>query len=890
MVKDKKVVVENRKKTGDESNSSDDEQSKKQISKDEPKVLKSENTDQIEVETKKNEEKTSKLLAVTASEILDLISNIKIVVSSQKVYYIEGRNMPIEGLMNNNEILHHKIEQVRGRFNIWNDEPNRRRYFINDIRSLASEVNLVELFNMVIDNVQSILEQAFTYMHEPDRVTLVDRQCYNPDKLGYKMNELFVDSGLNDDCRRILQNECMGRRDRVYMVVNTLEDARVANTRIRVLRYMEGEMRNVLDLWNEILRTYCDVVRCNNLVLRVLDVWSLPIPFAPHNLVTSPFDCFTSRASFRVEMLGALTLPVVVLEPIPPTDLQKTSGSNPLKSTYITSLINQDYNSDMANAVSMYFASLMNPGDVLMDIDFDSYNPVAIELMGFVGMLCKAMFMFDFNSTFSNITYESMCQVDRAIIKMLMNRNMIQPRQGYNYEVGRAFPLDGYEMTRNVPGPGLEYLQTRGGINGMNCCLARAPNLPDRMLAYYDSIGVRINYAVDHSNFESYTNAMQPGNWYVSRAITNILSRHVSTAGYASIASVILSNIEKFFVRWNAYGASHWYSIFRQSARNQANSNYRTVEQFALRVSISVPCLMYLAKSLPIDELRPMIPNLDRLRFESAFCKEVEMTRVNLRAIQNLVGFLDYADQFGPKQLLKIVCRTGIMKHLLDVVSLCNEERELINLIEVRRRPAPFCGLFEDATVANARTLAYDGFVESVVFHPTLNRCSKQFIRRILRNNAYLNNFIAVDNPRLVTYEQLYRLITQQQIKETLFNSANRMISLSHIYPYSYNFAHDRVGESSPIVWRRDVNSGLKVREDVSFCSVKVNLVSISVEDYKHDDDYVPHFQVVESVFIPNEQIPRLVVSVEDVLRNLAAYRSSIYTFPIDSMKLESLF
>lgn len=67
----------------------------------------------------------------------------------------------------------------------------------------------------------------------------------------------------------------------------------------------------------------------------------------------------------------------------------------------------------MANAISMYFTSLMNPGDVLMDIDFESYNPAAIEIQGFVAMLCKAIFMFDFRSSFSNKTYESMVQVDR---------------------------------------------------------------------------------------------------------------------------------------------------------------------------------------------------------------------------------------------------------------------------------------------------------------------------------------------------------------------------------------------------------------------------------------------------------------------------------------------
>lgn len=195
------------------------------------------------------------------------------------------------------------------------------------------------------------------------------------------------------------------------------------------------------------------------------------------------------------------------------------------------------------------------------------------------------------------------------------------------------------------------------------------------------------------------------------------------------------------------------------------------------------------------------------------------------------------------------------MKHLLDIVSLCNEEQQLLNLIEVRRNQVAFCQLFVDITVANARTLANDGFVNSVVFHPTLNRCSREFINAILRDHTYLNNFIALNNPRDVTYNQLYMLITQQQIRETLFDSARRMITLTHIYPYSYNFALDKVGESSPIIWKKDSNTGLKVREDVTFCPVKVNLVSISIENYRHNDDYVPHFQVVESVFVPNVMI-----------------------------------
>lgn len=130
--------------------------------------------------------------------------------------------------------------------------------------------------------------------------------------------------------------------------------------------------------------------------------------------------------------------------------------------------------------------------------------------------------------------------------------------------------------------------------------------------------------------------------------------------------------------------------FFRQSALVQARGRYNLIEQYALRVPISISCLIYLSKSMPVNELRPTVPILDRLRFESSFCKEVELTRVNLVAIRNLVGFINYADQFGAKHLLRIVCRTRVMKHLLSIVSVCNEEQQLLNVIEVRRNRTAF--------------------------------------------------------------------------------------------------------------------------------------------------------------------------------------------------------
>lgn len=113
------------------------------------------------------------------------------------------------------------------------------------------------------------------------------------------------------------------------------------------------------------------------------------------------------------------------------------------------------------------------------------------------------------------------------------------------------------------------------------------------------------------------------------------------------------------------------------------------------------------------------------------------MTRINLVAIRNLVGFINYADQFGPKHLLRIVCRTGVMKHSLSIVSLCNEEQQLLNVFEVRRNRTAFCDVFNDVTTTNVGTLSNDGFVNSVIFHPTLNRCSRDFIRTILREKRY---------------------------------------------------------------------------------------------------------------------------------------------------------
>lgn len=104
------------------------------------------------------------------------------------------------------------------------------------------------------------------------------------------------------------------------------------------------------------------------------------------------------------------------------------------------------------------------------------------------------------------------------IIKMLLGKSLIQARPGYVYRE-ESFPLDGYDMDRNLAGPGLEYLQTYNGINEMNCWLGRAPIVVDRMFLYYHQVGPRINYVVNENNYDRYQNAFRNDFWHVSRAI-----------------------------------------------------------------------------------------------------------------------------------------------------------------------------------------------------------------------------------------------------------------------------------------------------------------------------------------------------------------------------------
>lgn len=188
----------------------------------------------------------------------------------------------------------------------------------------------------------------------------------------------------------------------------------------------------------------------------------------------SPIDSYNSNSSMillnvscnlRCEALTNICGFDIEFNPIEAASILKMAGISTNRPSYMNDIIGLTYNAYMGPQCAAFIGSLLAPGEILIDIDYSDIAEDDIEYRGIAAIMVRSLFTTDYNSTFNNISEESLINTDLQIARWGYEKDIIERIHGRDEKC----PLNNFRYKSPRQGDSLETLQIINGVGGMNC-------------------------------------------------------------------------------------------------------------------------------------------------------------------------------------------------------------------------------------------------------------------------------------------------------------------------------------------------------------------------------------------------------------------------------------
>lgn len=806
---------------------------------------------------------------ITAGDLIDILSKLRLESVSHNLDDVDVDAGSLDWFARNDEIVLQVVEKIDCAYSIWKDEPNQRYYFIQKTdRSEKSFSNLDEMIEFFMSEFDRMWDKSKNILREPKRTMLLEHNIFEPETLGFPIDEI-MDPTCGDDQMRIhiagLCRPPVAPQGKIFMV-NTMEEPEVSECRLKLIAHSRTETQENVDTIENINNIRLENERMDTESLPTLQSWQMRYPLTSR-VNQGPFDELELASHLRSQYVAHLSTPETVFKCIDPAELLKASGQSTTRTSFLTSFISTDYNASMASEISLFMLSLMNPSDVLVTFDFSDIPNKSSEYIGYLSLMAKSIIMYDENGVYTNITKKSLMQLDRNISIWASDSSVIERIPGMEDE----FNLNNYRFRGRNNNAGdidtLRRIGTYNGISGFNTDVQ--PNNNDRLAGLYPDCLVRRNYAINCDNWVEFNEEMNKDQWPIYRAIIEFLMKFRNST-YSGITSTVLSQILNMFIRFNEYMSTHWYTKFRMK---QSVANHRSPRQYevkSINYTMKGKTLAYILKSFTSDLLRPKMEFIDVLRFEASFMKSLIILKVKAQYIERILRKIHQSRSYSKKSILQY-CTSECppLRTILRIGMTLRNENNVYEMM-VRNVQDPFERVLEPLTKLSTEVLFRRGIIPSVLLHQTINRYLPIDLKNRILNREYADNFEENDGAETMSYRDIAQLTANKSLLSTIYQTSiyAQRKNLCILLPYKYNHAISSISNDVPIKMNRDSSvDNLRVRLQLS--PVPVSLIPLDKRDFRYEDDYVGVSTSKEACFIPTNLREHLIVEIRDaIMRN----------------------
>lgn len=476
--------------------------------------------------------------------LFEVISRLRLTLDKNVSITFGSSTAPVTSLKGRGSYPITVIKEVKKCLSVWYDQVNDQRYMINSCEDRISFSDVTTFISAVISDFRKEVVLSMTILKEPDRLSIYrNDRCYDPDKMGFPIADAIKGGLVDDRLRAVLNGLLQGEPNQggpsAFCSSRTFDYRPRACSRENLLIYSINNGQRFLDQRREALRMHNRALGLQEPDIRYLNAFETLYPSYPPNAFAGILDAMP-KASYvaRYEMVTSVSGFSARLSPLPAGEIMKSASANAVKASWLSDIVSTSYNDEMAPEIAAFFASLITPGQILLEVDFSDFPESAIEMRAIFAVGSYLLMMYNSNSTFVNMTRNSMEDIQRAIVRLGIHSGVFRQT-----DVNGEWPLDNVAYQR-TPINDLDGFRVIGGNAGINQEGLWRPN--DELAQVFLDTGRRINYAINYDNFKKYKREIHgPDVWSVFQAAQEKEPRE-----YECSATVIGSKKEQCFSGW----------------------------------------------------------------------------------------------------------------------------------------------------------------------------------------------------------------------------------------------------------------------------------------------------------------------------------------------------
>lgn len=577
------------------------------------------------------EGESKKIPKVTLAQFFDIIGQINIILRTDTSLRISKSSYPFESVRAGIISLS-KTDKLPVMFEVFTAGDDKRPW----IRTLFPCIKDFKTFDEYMINVWRCLIESFDCAKS---VLVCPHSTYwfsrnpNPAQLGYPTDMILHNNAMvHDIIDGIVRNINLRDRSATLVDATVCGDIDILTVSSNLVTYGEEIMPRIRDVM-QLLLNLCSANERSQTTLQKASVVTHFNPVYDFRYVGYMYN----RLPFYVHLAYDVTVhsiaPQIPITPLNDSVIIKQGQTSATRSGFLPDIISVQYVPGMAADFAVIIATLLAPGYSQIDIDWSDVPAEATEMVGFIALLSKAIFMRS-NGPLDSITDESARRVEERIVTLGVRNQLLVREDNRN---PNAYPLDNVRVARALNVRFLNLLRTDLSGNGWMNANRNVRNMDGFGGIYRTPMEGRPVYAVNCSDYNVYLddeNAFKH-EWVIYEAIEGFVyawARKNNTLSEAMI--MYLDNLLRYSIRMNEYLRFN----FHAGLRLPENIINRLIGEEKVRQCLQIPIksksILAFAKS--VGNLLPYerrIPLLQQLKVESKIVQEM----CYLRAMFNII-------------------------------------------------------------------------------------------------------------------------------------------------------------------------------------------------------------------------------------------------------------
>lgn len=772
------------------------------------------------------------------SIIASLDQNLAIERTLQVLY---SKDSTLRALIGRGEITLESTNALPKRFEVKSFCNGTQTYFYPVIHELNFSTG-DELISSILEIANSTLSLASKFLRDQDLV--VEGKYARPDMLGFPFEDFMHQSSLDFDLRnrtleffRVTSTASMFGK---AITVKTFDDPIVAQLRNSLLTFsrssMSGRLRELTDRQNCIQRS-SDPVSKHMRSLAQLEYANPTFSFMAINN-------FFSRMSMPSELVADHLFDLAMISfrpsPLPAMDLSVQTGYSVNKTSALTPFFALPTPTTFATDLAMYLKSLLAPGHVLLNINFDS-TIEAQPTRGAYAILAHLLCMYSDNDMWCNITRET-----RETLNIAIDQSLLQ---------GKKKPR-GEPLSELLP--------------FMNKLTPNQPTDSDPMRDIYRACIPRKEYFIACSDINNPLLCEQA--LEQSTPITRfreLVEKSFPDASVAKSLPLFMKRFSHFFSEWNSRMRVTWYNGFRTDTAT-FNQLYDVYSSHSVVYNMSIESLMYIFKTLTSKTLIISSTPDDTLRAEIGLAHDCMVAYQNHKLITYLVGRFNLQLSFTTNKIrMMAVSQSPVLKELaqqLDKRGMSSSLDALFGNCFIDTLMLP---LYNLAYTFDDNRLLFSGILDEIIINESSFRLRASQIRSLIRSASPYRNITDRENQispsDTLTLDHLFSFKLRNSLKLWIDDRENpfrikgffplRIASSTppsqDVFPINFNLSHNVAYAYSAAIMLRPISIYTRVFE---------------AQDFVYPDDFVLSSTSGVCVSIPSRVHYRMIVNFEDLL------------------------